>query len=411
MKFVHKQANPTPIVDTVFKIVELAKQAKQQYGPENVVDATIGSLADENGNLVALKTVFDTYNQIEPKIKAAYANSFVGNPNYRKQVANWLFHDVDLQIPHTVIATPGGTGAVSTTLQCCLSKGEIALFPEIAWGSYKLMAQEYGFETQTYQLFEDNHFHLEDFKAKCEAIMNKQNKLVLIINDPCHNPTGYSLTQDEWNQVIEILNTCSKQGPVILLNDIAYIDYSYDLEQSHQYMHTFNNISENVAIVIAFSCSKTLTSYGLRVGAAVILAKLQEDVEEMKTIFEKFARATWSNIANAGMENFVRVTTDYYDDFKKEKDFYIDLLKQRSTILVEEAKACDLPIYPYKEGFFVTLKMPNNDIREKYHQALMKENIFTVQVNKGIRVAVCSISVEKVKGLAKRLKDIYDKTI
>ena len=56
-----------------------------------------------------------------------------------------------------------------------------------------------------------------------------------------------------------------------------------------------------------------------------------------------------------------------------------------------------------------TIKMPNNEIREQYHQALIKENIFTVQVNKGIRVAVCSISVQTVKGLAKRFKDIYDK--
>ena len=108
------------------------------------------------------------------------------------------------------------------------------------------------------------------------------------------------------------------------------------------------------------------------------------------------------------MENFVRVTTSGYTEFMREKDSYIQLLKQRSDILVEEAKACNLPIYPYKEGFFVTLKMPNNEIREKYHQALIKNNIFTVQVNKGIRVAICSISVEKVKGLAKRLKDVYD---
>ena len=408
MKFVHKEANPTPIVDTVFKIVELAKKAKEQYGSENVVDATIGSLADEQGNLVALQTVFETYNNIEPKIKAAYANSFVGNPNYRKQVAHWLFNDIKLDIAHSVIATPGGTGAVSTTLHCCLSKGETALFPEIAWGSYKLMAQEYGFETLTYQLFEEDHFNLTDFKLKCQQVMDKQNKLVVIINDPCHNPTGYSLTQEEWTQVIQILNDCSKQGPVILLNDIAYIDYSYCLETTHKYMETFNEVSDNVAVVIAFSCSKTLTSYGLRVGAAVILAKHPIDVKEIEMIFEKHARATWSNIANAGMENFVRVTTTGYKEFMREKDSYIQLLKQRSDIFVEEAKACNLPIYPYKEGFFVTLQMPNNEVREKYHQALMQNNIFTVQVNKGIRVAVCSISVEKVKGLAKRLKEVYD---
>ena len=193
------------------------------------------------------------------------------------------------------------------------------------------------------------------------------------------------------------------------MNDIAYIDYSYNLDQVHQYMENFNNISDDIAVVIAFSCSKTLTSYGLRVGAAIIMAKDQKDVREIEIIFEKYARATWSNIANAGMENFVRVTQDHYEAFMQEKAEYIELLKQRSEIFVKEANECGLPIYPYKEGFFVTIQMPNNEIREQYHQALIKENIFTVQVNKGIRVAVCSISVQTVKGLAKRFKDIYDK--
>ncbi|MCF0112334.1 MAG: aspartate/aromatic aminotransferase, partial [Erysipelotrichaceae bacterium] len=46
--------------------------------------------------------------------------------------------------------------------------------------------------------------------------------------------------------------------------------------------------------------------------------------------------------------------------------------------------------------------------RDRYHEALMQHQIYTVIVNKGIRVAVCSTPVEKVKGLAKRLKDILD---
>ena len=38
----------------------------------------------------------------------------------------------------------------------------------------------------------------------------------------------------------------------------------------------------------------------------------------------------------------------------------------------------------------------------------MKQHIYTVKVNKGIRVAVCSLSSEKCRGLAKRMKEILD---
>ena len=406
MTFTRKNADLNPIQDEVFKVVKLAREAKLKYGKDQVVDSTIGTLGSEDGEIVALKTVFDTYDRIDPKIKASYSSNFTGNPNYCEQVSKWVLGKSDVNLSSSVIATPGGTGAISMTLESCLYEGETVLLPEIAWGSYQLMAKQNGFKTEAYKLFDNNSFNLTDFEEKCKTIINQQKKLVVVINDPCHNPTGYSLSIPEWESVISILNECAKQGPVILLNDIAYIDYSYDLDHVHDYMGTFNNISENVAIVIAFSCSKTCTSYGLRIGAAIILAQKQETVREIEIVFEKMARATWSNVGNAGMENFVRVTTDGLAEFEKEKMTYINLLKERSDIFIKEASEVELPIYPYKEGFFVTVKVDDNSLVTKYQQALMDNNIFAVKVNKGIRVAICSVSIKHAKGLAKRMKDI-----
>ena len=39
------------------------------------------------------------------------------------------------------------------------------------------------------------------------------------------------------------------------------------------------------------------------------------------------------------MDNFTFVTTDNHNAYMKEKEFYIKLLKERSEIFVEEAKA------------------------------------------------------------------------
>ena len=48
MTFVRKKADITPIVDTVFAIVNKAKEDKAVNGSENVIDATIGSLYGED---------------------------------------------------------------------------------------------------------------------------------------------------------------------------------------------------------------------------------------------------------------------------------------------------------------------------------------------------------------------------
>ena len=408
MSFVKTKVDMTPIEDTVFAIVKKAKEAKAKIGAENVVDATIGSLYNEEGSIVAFESVFTPYDQIAKETKAAYAGSFVGNESYRKQVYDWIVKPSGSTLEHSVIATPGGTGAVALTLQEILDEGESVLLPEIAWGSYKLMAAMDNLKVKTYSLFEENHFNISDFQKKCEEILETQKKLLVVLNDPCHNPTGYSLTKEEWEEVVRILNACAKKAPVILLNDIAYIDYSYDVDHSRDYIKTFDAFNENVFVVIAFSCSKSLTSYGLRCGAAILMAKTKEAVRSVEIVFEKAARATWSNIPNAAMDNFTFVTTDNHNAYMKEKEFYIKLLKERSEIFVEEAKACGLSCYPYKEGFFVTVKMEDNNKRDEFHEALMQNHIYTVKVNKGIRVAVCSLSVEKCKGLAKRMADILN---
>lgn len=408
MSFTKESSNLTPIEDTVFVVVAKAKKAIEEVGSENVVDATIGSLYNETGSIVAYDSVFNNYDAITKEVKAAYAESFTGNPDFREQVAKWTIGQANVRLASSVIATPGGTGAVSMTLSDILEENETVIIPDIAWGSYSLMATDKQLKAKTYQMFDGDHFNIESLKETVLSVIDQQNRICVIINDPCHNPTGYTMTKEEWDEVIAFMNGCSKKVPCVILNDIAYIDYSYDLNHSRDYMESFNQMSENVMVVVAFSCSKTMTSYGLRCGAAIILAQSPSLVRQAEIVFEKSARAIWSNIPNAAMDNFTQVTTLHYDEFMQEKAKYIDLLEARSAIFLREAKECGLAVYPYKEGFFVTIKMENNEKRNRYHEALLQANIFTVKVNKGIRVAVCSLSVNKTQGLASRLKAILD---
>lgn len=406
MSFVKESVSQKPIVDTVFTIVKKAKEDKAKSGEDVVVDATIGSLYDEEGKLVALDSVFSSLKNLDNRVLAAYAASFTGNEDFKDRVYQWVL-DGNSHLHHEIIATPGGTGAVAMTIQECLEAGQTVILPEIAWGSYNLMAQMNNLQIATYALFEEDHFNIESFKHTCQMVMAQQNKLVVVINDPCHNPTGYSLNKEEWNEVIEFLNECSKTHAVVLLNDIAYIDYAYGQKQAKEYFSVFDQISDNIVVVVAFSLSKSMTSYGLRCGAAIIMGQREEAVQELKIVFEKDARATWSNINNGAMATFVDVMDHHLKAYDQERLHYVALLKERSDIFVKEAKEAGLKHYPYKEGFFVTLSM-DNETRDKYHEALMENHIYTVKVNLGIRVAVCSLSVDKIKGLAKKMKEILD---
>ena len=161
-------------------------------------------------------------------------------------------------------------------------------------------------------------------------------------------------------------------------------------------------------VVIAFSCSKTLTAYGARVGAQIIISKNKEQVESFKDAAIYSARSIWSTVNNSVMELFSLIAHDSYllSKYKKEKQKYVDLLEERAKIMTSEAKEVGLELYPFVEGFFVTIKVPNNDKKEALNLKLQKNNIFTVEVDGGLRVAICSVPKRKLRGLSKRIKDL-----
>ena len=407
--FTKKEKDTSKLVDTVFKIASLAKKAKQELGNDKVIDATLGSLYDEDNNLVTLNSFFNTYRNLDNSDYAKYSSTFSGNFKYKEAIKEYVIGNSFKNLKERIVATPGGTGAISITISNMLSKDETIIIPNIGWTSYNIMAKENNLNIIQYKMFDDNNnFNLIDLKNKIKDSLNKQNKALVIINSPLHNPTGYSLTNNEWKELVRFINEDCDNKEVILLNDIAYIDYSYNLDTVKDYFKELDNLNNNALLVICYSCSKTFTIYGMRLGASIILHKDEEVLDELANAYDKSCRTYWSNSNNGAMTSISNVLNDNYNEFIKEKEQYINLLKERSDILLKEAKENELPIYPYKEGFFITIKV-DNSIKDKYHQELIKENIFTVQVNEGIRVAVCSLPINKCYGLSKRLKDILNK--
>ncbi|KFZ27319.1 MAG: Tyrosine aminotransferase [Candidatus Izimaplasma bacterium HR2] len=405
--FLNEKSNGKKMVDKVFKAAVAANIAKEKFGDE-VVNATLGTLFDEDGKFVALNSVWGPYETIDKLQKAKYASSIQGNPGFRDAVYNWLFGNLEEKIECEIIATPGGAGAISSTLKNILSPGETVIKPSQGWGPYKTMAHENDLTLTDYNMFKHGEFDLADFEKTLNEVMDSQGKVLVIINDPCHNPTGYSLRPDEWDDIIDIVNELSKKGPVIILNDIAYVDYNSNGDEWKIHFAKYNTLEKNVMVVIAFSCSKTLTAYGARVGAQIVITKDKKQLESFKDAAIYSARSIWSTVNNSAMKLFSLIAHDNYllSKYKKEKQKYITLLEERAHIMTSEAKKVKLELYPFTEGFFVTIKIPDDKEKTALNMKLQKNNIFTVEVDGGLRIAICSVPKRQLKGLSKRIKDL-----
>ena len=57
---------------------------------------------------------------------------------------------------------------------------------------------------------------------------------------------------------------------------------------------------------------------------------------------------------------------------------------------------------------WIFLNIPTGKYTPKVEELLEKNHIYTVILNEGIRIAVCSVTKKKIKGLAKKIKAIYE---
>lgn len=402
------------INDTVFSTSIKAKEAKIKYGAENVVNATIGSLYTEDEKLATYGVVEEVFRNLPSEDIFSYASNFIGEKDFlieiRKSILGENYKEQFSDFYFDAIATPGGTGALSSTIKNYVNAGEKVLIPEWMWGSYKTIVKEYHGVPLYYKLFtEDFKFDVKSLRKEIMELVNNQDNLLILINDPAHNPTGMRLTFEEWKEIMEILKEACKHTDVILLKDIAYFEYDDRSQEEQEKINSLmKDIPSNMLIVYAFSLSKAMSMYGLRIGAQFAMSKEKEVIDEFHDAAAYSCRVTWSNACKSGMKTYLKIMQD--ENLKKryleEKEDLKALLKERSNIFLKEADECSLKHLPYKSGFFITIPLGEKNL--EIIAELEKNNIFTVPFNDGIRIGLCSVPIRKIKGLAKRIKNIID---
>ena len=85
-----------------------------------------------------------------------------------------------------------------------------------------------------------------------------------MINTPAHNPTGYSLSLNDWGKLISIVNDAPCK--VALFLDIAYIDYAGEEDEVRAFLPMLAGLGDNVLPI--FGCmpsaySSSTTSFSL----------------------------------------------------------------------------------------------------------------------------------------------------
>jgi aromatic-amino-acid transaminase len=395
-----------PTDDPIFALHKEAT-ARRQRG-EAVVDATIGALMDDDGALSILPTAAKAVQAVPATEWAPYA-PIAGSGDFLGAVIDDLLAGApELRGAAVAAATPGGTGALRHAIANFLEPGQAILTTSRYWGPYLTLAEEADRRLETFEMFSGGGLDVGALDAALARQLRDQKRALLFHNDPCQNPTGYSMTDDEWRSVVERLLARASEGPVTLLVDCAY--YLYGARDPRAFLRHLQPLLGKVPVLFAWSASKSFTHYGLRVGAIVACVAEAGERRQVEAALSYSCRGTWSNCNRGGMVAVTRLLVDreLAKTCDAERAQLKAVLQARVDAFNRQARGRGLAYPRYEGGFFVTVF--HHDPLAKA-EAMRAQGVYVVP-QKGshaspeqgaLRVALCSVAQRDVPRLVEAL--------
>ena len=395
--------------DPSFSSAGNAGAAIAKYGRENVVDATLGVLKDDEGNFLSLPTVEKVYRALPADDLMDYA-PIEGLHDFIVGATEFIFQGHQPKGTYTSgVATMGGSGGIRHMIYNYVDEGQTFLIPTWHWGPYREMATEYHRKWEMYEMFDkDDHFNIAGMKEKALEILQRQDSLMAIFNTPANNPSGYSMTDEDWKEVTDFFRECAKDESkrIIILWDMAYIDYAGDPDETRSFLKFFEDMPENILTAIAFSMSKAFSVYGMRGGALVCLTTSKEVADEFEQVNTYSNRTTWSNGTRGTQQMLINIMADpaIRAQIDAERNAARMMLAKRAEVFLKEAKEVGLYHLPYQAGFFITVPAKDS---AGLAAKLAERNIFVIPLARAIRFALSAVPMRQIPGLATAAKELF----
>ncbi|MHA1561774.1 MAG: aminotransferase class I/II-fold pyridoxal phosphate-dependent enzyme [Promethearchaeota archaeon] len=447
MEFVTLKKTP------VFKA--LSSLGKRIYQPNGIfywtgrakkeaeINATIGTAVGfesdiiENGRdklLTYYLPELKQYINLPPEKFASYA-PIAGLPTFRDLWEKWIIYkgknainlpsgsiDISGKITKPAICN-GITNSIFLISKFFLNPGEKIISPNKRWGNYNSVLHIHNeLEIESFQFFNGERLNLEGMLKSMQKISEVQDKIVLILNFP-NNPTGYCPTKSEIQDILNSLkNFCdSSNKPIIIFCDDAYEGYSYSDERvGTSIFYELIDLHPNLIPIKLDGASKEILMYGGRTGAITLgihsswLSNSEKELflKEWDNKMQGMIRSTISNSNHFYQEVLIEILKAGFEKMEESRNKIYEILKKRyfaSINAFDKYKTDGITIDPAGGGFFVFINIDKIPANEFADHLLKKYKVGTFPVVSekedinGIRVAFCSIPLEKIEETFKRI--------
>lgn len=389
-----------PADDPIFSLN--AEARRRAATGESILNATLGALMTDSGGLLVPPSVAEAYRRIPLEHSSAYA-PISGAPAFLAAVREDVLGGTGLFDRSVAVATAGGTGAVLHSITTFLEPGQSLLTSSYFWSPYSIIASHTGRGIETFRTFdEQGGFDLRSLEERLVAQIADQGRALLILNFPCHNPTGYTLDEQEWAGLVDLLERHAARAPIAVLFDIAYSKFA--APGSERWVDHLDRLSRSAQVLVAWSASKSFAQYGARIGALLAVQQDESELQRVGNALSYACRGTWSNCNHLGMLAITELLTapDLRDRYAEDLSDMVELLATRVQAFNRAAEGLDI-VYPrYEGGFFVTVFTEHPEVMSARMQEL---GVFVVPLQGAVRIALCATPVDQIPRLVRALAE------
>jgi aspartate/methionine/tyrosine aminotransferase len=331
-------------------------------------NATIG-IATEGGQGMHLPCIKKYFNDLAVDEIFTYAPSF-GLPSLRERWKQKIVDDTP-SLADAPISTPVVTQALTHGLAICadlfIDPGDIVVLPDKIWGNYTLILNvRKGAEFLKFPFFEGKRFNVGALEKTLQEAAQKRDKLLLLLNFP-NNPTGYSISKSEAEELTAILTNIAAGGTkLVVFIDDAYYGLFYEEDTLKESIFgTLAHANENLLAVRLNGATKELYMWGFRVG--FLTYGIKGGTASLYTALEKktagAVRGSISNCSKLSQSVVLKVLDD--PDLQAERAEKFEVMKGRALkvkeVLKNEKYEEAWEVYNFNAGYFMCLKIKGVD--------------------------------------------------
>ena len=401
----------------------LSEFGKRIYFPRGIVaqaseadrgahrfNATVG-IAASHGQPVMLPSLQMLLSDLTPKEAVAYAPT-AGVPALRELWKKEMI-EKNPSLAHARFSLPAVTSGITNGIfqaaSLFVNPGDVVILPDLCWDNYQLIFEEQrGARVVHFPFFAPGSSAVLNIAGLREVMQAHRGagRITLMLNFP-NNPTGYSPSFHEMDQLIEAITDLAESGTdLLVICDDAYFGLYYEPETCPESIFArLASCHDRVMAVKVDGATKEEFAWGFRIGFVTVGSRGLTD-NHYAAIEKKLMGSIRSTVSSSsGLAQNLLVHVMKSASYHEEKQVEFSMLNERYRKVREIVSAYtkgndrDLEPLPFNSGYFMSFRCGRVDA-EELRNALLAGGIGVISIQGNyLRVAFSGVDEESLPAL------------